>query len=157
MRHAIVAYVIRKGHAPDVAEDVAQESVTKLLHYVRQGRPASLYGLALKIAANSLIDRVRGETRFGAPVDETYACEAPLPDAVVADRQQLRVLSAALEHIPPLRRAVLLRRRVENQSHARIAAELGLSVAAVEKHVVRGLCDLRRAMKDRDSRDRMTS
>lgn len=157
MRHAIIAYVVRKGHARDVAEDVAQESLAKLLHYARQGRPASLYGLALKIASNSLIDRIRGETRFGAPVDETYACKAPLPDAVVEDRQQLSLLSAALEHIPPLRRAVLVRRRVENQSHARIAAELGLSIAAVEKHVVRGLCDLRRAMDDRDSRDRITS
>nr|WP_167381857.1 RNA polymerase sigma factor [Novosphingobium panipatense] len=157
MRHAIVAYVVRKGHSRDAAEDVAQESLTKLLRYARQGRPASLYGLALKIAANSLIDLIRGETRFGAPVDDTFPCEAPLPDTVVADRQQLRLLSVALEHIPPLRRAVLVRRRVENQSHARIAAEMGLSVAAVEKHVVRGLCDLRKAMEDRGSRDRITS
>ncbi|TCU54674.1 RNA polymerase sigma-70 factor (ECF subfamily) [Novosphingobium sp. PhB57] len=152
VRHAIVAYVLRKGQPRDVAEDVAQESLYKLVAYTRQGRPASLYGLALKIAGNSLIDRVRGETRFGAPVDETYACEAPLPDKVAEDRQQLERLNAALEGIPSLRRAVLMRRRVENQSHARIAAELGLSIAAVEKHIVRGLGDLRKAMADRVAR-----
>lgn len=155
MRHAIVAYVVRKGHSRDVAEDVAQDSLAKLLRYTEKGRPASMYALALKIAANGLVDRVRGETRFCSPVDETFACEAPLPDRVAEDRQQLEQLAAALADIPPLRRAVLVRRRLENQSHASIAAELGLSIAAVEKHVVRGLCDLRRAMKDRIGRDKV--
>ena len=47
-----------------------------------------------------------------------------------------------------MRRTVLLRRRIDNQSIPRIAAEMNLSTAAVEKHVVRGLSDLRKAMED---------
>jgi len=148
IRHAILAYMRRRGAARDVAEDVAQESLTKLLAYVQRGRPASLYALALKIAANSFVDRVRQESRYEAPVSFEQASEAPLPDAVASDRQQVAILTQALDCMPPLRRKVLVRRRIDNQSHARIAGELGLSVAAVEKHVVRGLCDIRRAMED---------
>lgn len=148
IRHAVLVYVRRRGHPQDVAEDVAQESLTKLLHYTRQGQIASLYALAFKIAANSLVDRFRGEGRYEAAVPETYACNTPLPDTVTSDRQRLARLSAALGRLPPLRRAVLLRRRMDNQSIARIAAEMNLSTTAVEKHVVRGLSDLRKAMDD---------
>lgn len=152
VRHAILAYVRSRGHPQDVAEDVAQECLTKLLHYVRERQTASLYALAFKIAANSLVDRFRREARYGSEVTEIHPCEAPLPDTIAADRQRLALLSAALERIPPLRRAVLLRRRVDNQSYARIAADMNLSVAAVEKHVVRGLSDLRKAMEDGEDR-----
>mgnify|MGYP003577600932 CR=1 FL=1 len=148
VRHAVLVYVRRRGHSQDVAEDVAQESLTKLLHYTRQGQTASLYALAFKIAANSLVDRFRGDSRYGAAILETHPCGEPLPDKVTSDRQRLARLSAALERLPPLRRAVLLRRRMDNQSIARIAAEMNLSPAAVEKHVVRGLSDLRKAMED---------
>lgn len=148
IRHAVLVYVRRRGHSQDVAEDVAQESLAKLLHYTRQGQTASLYALAFKIAANSLVDRFRGEARYGDAVPDTHPCGEPLPDEVTSDRQRLALLSAALARIPPLRRAVLLRRRVDNQSYARIVAEMNLSTAAVEKHVVRGLSDLRKALED---------
>lgn len=148
VRHAVLAYVRRRGHSQDVAEDVAQECLTKLLHYTRRGQTASLYALAFKIAANSLIDRFRGDVRYGTAVSEAHPCGEPLPDKVTSDRQRLARLSAALAQLPPLRRAVLLRRRMENQSIARIAADMNLSTAAVEKHVVRGLSDLRKAMED---------
>lgn len=148
MRHAVIAYARRRGQTHDVAEDVAQETLVKLLRYTRQGRPASLYALALKIAASSLVDRARREARYGEPVNEFQACTAPLPDAAAADRQQLALLEAALKRMPLLRRMVLMRRRIDNHSHSRIAAEFNLSLAAVEKHVVRGLCDLREAVKN---------
>lgn len=148
VRHAVLVYVRRRGHSRDVAEDVAQESLTKLLHYTRQGQTASLYALAFRITANCLVDRFRGESRYGDSVLETHPCDEPLPDRIASDRQRLARLSAALERLPPLRRAVLLRRRIDNQSIPRIAAEMNLSTASVEKHVVRGLSDLRKAMED---------
>ncbi len=157
LRQALVAYVQRRGNSRDVAEDVAQESLSKLLRYTERSRPASLYALAFKIAASTLVDRARGEARYSPPVDEGHACSVPLPDTVAEDREQLALLKIALDQMPPLRRAVLVRRRLENQSCARISAELGLSVAAVEKHVVRGLGDLRAAMADRRDRDKVLS
>ena len=50
VRHAVLTYVRRRGHSRDVAEDVAQGSLTKPLHYTRQGQAASLYALAFQIA-----------------------------------------------------------------------------------------------------------
>lgn len=154
VRHAVIAYAQRRQQPREVAEDVAQETLVKLLHYVQTGTPASLYGLALKIAKTTLIDRARREGRYGVEIDGSYACDAPLPDKVATDRQQFAMLRAALNKMPPLRRAVLVRRRIDNQSHARIAADLDLSIAAVEKHVVRGLSDLRQGMPEFFDADR---
>lgn len=148
VRHAVVAYVRRRGQAHDLAEDVAQETLAKLLCYVREGSLASVYGLAYRIASTTLIDRLRSESRFGEPVRESRPCDVPLPDTIVADRQQLARVQQALAEMPRLRREVLTRRRIDNQPYARIAADLGLSLSAVEKHVVRGLCDLRDIMHD---------
>lgn len=47
--------------------------------------------------------------------------------------------------MPRLRREVIVRRRVLNQSCEAIAAELDLSLKAVEKHVTRGPMDLKKA------------
>ena len=56
------------------------------------------------------------------------------------------MLQQALATMPPLRRDVLVRRRLQGQSCAAIARELGLSPKAVEKHITRGLADLHKAM-----------
>lgn len=156
VRHAVFAYVRRKGQPQDIAEDIAQETVAKLLRYLEDHRPASLFALAIRIAENSLIDRFRTDTRYRAELDAGHRSEEPLPDQVASDRQHLRILRQTLDAMPPLRRAVLVRRRIENQSCARIAADLGLTAAAVEKHIVRGLSDLRDALarrSDRQGRD----
>ena len=76
------------------------------------------------------------------------ASQAPLPDRVLAGRQELELLKGALAVMPPLRRDVLVRRRLQGQSCAAIARDLGLSPKAVEKHITRGLADLHKAMGD---------
>lgn len=81
VRHAVLTYVRRRGHSRDVAEDVAQGSLTKPLHYTRQGQAASLYALAFQIASSSLIDRFRGDVRYGTRVG-SHACKEPLPDKI---------------------------------------------------------------------------
>ena len=49
--------------------------------------------------------------------------------------------------MPRLRREVLIRRRVQQESCRAIGEELSISTKAVEKHITRGLVDLRRAME----------
>ena len=78
------------------------------------------------------------------------ASEAPLPDRVIAGRQELSALTDALAAMPPLRREVVVRRRLRGESCAAIARDLEMSLKAVEKHITRGLADLHRAMAGRD-------
>lgn len=150
LRGAIVHYIIRRGQPADVAEDVAQDTCIKLLAYCEQQRPASLYALAFRIAATCLVDNKRKERNHTEELDDGHPCEEPLADRLIDARHRFSLFHAALVAMPALRRTVFEQRRIENRSHAQIAADLGISVISVEKHVSRGLQDIRKALSYAD-------
>lgn len=151
LRQTIVSYVMKRGQPPHVAEDVAQDTCIKLLRYCEDQRPASLYALAFRIASTCLVDMIRKGGQAAFDLEDDLACEAPLPDRIIDGQSRVARFETALAAMPSLRRAVFRRRRIENHSHAQIAAEFGISIASVEKHVTRGLQDLRRALlSDKD-------
>ena len=146
LRKTIVSYVMKRGQPCHIAEDVAQEACIKLLRYCEQQRPASLYALAFRIASTCLVDMIRKGGNATVDLEHDHACEDPLPDRVIDGQSRVARFETALAAMPSLRRAVFRKRRIDNHSHAQIAAEFGISVASVEKHVTRGLQDLRRAL-----------
>lgn len=155
VRDAIVAYVVRRGHPRHLAEDVAQDTIAALIAYTDERRPGSIYALAVRIAANRLADHFRKNNRFTGELESDPSCEKPLPDRVADGKRKLAILKHAMSAMPSLRREVIVRRRLENQSHARIASDLGLSLSSVEKHVTRGMNDLRKALAAAECRDRI--
>ncbi|MCW5603344.1 MAG: hypothetical protein KIT18_02180, partial [Burkholderiales bacterium] len=66
---------------------------------------------------------------------------APSVERVVADRQALARITSRLQRLPEKRRDAFVLVRVYGCTHAEAAAQLGLSVAAIEKHVVRATLD----------------
>lgn len=151
---ALVRFVRARSRQADVVDDVVQETLARLIHQSRIQRPASIYALGFRIAANLLVDQHRRQTRFVDGLEIEPVSPAPLPDRVITGRQELAILSDALTAMPPLRREVIVRRRLSGQSCAVIARELNLTPKAVEKHITRGLADLQKAIADsRDTKD----
>jgi len=142
---ALTSYVRKRTHRPDVVEDIVQETVLRLIDYRDKGPLVSVYALAFRIAGNLVIDRFRIERRYSAEAVEEPASLAALPDRVLVGRQELASLMQALQAMPPLRREVIIRRRLHGQSCATIARDLDLNPKAVEKHITRGLIDLNKA------------
>jgi RNA polymerase sigma factor (sigma-70 family) len=139
-------YVRARTSRTDVVEDVVQETLSRLVQQSRVQHLVSVYALGFRIAANLLIDHHRRDSRYAAEPAVEPASQAPLPDRVLVGRQEVAILKEALAAMPPLRRDVLVRRRLQGQSCAAIARDLGLSPKAVEKHITRGLADLHKAM-----------
>lgn len=139
-------YVRARTDRADVVEDVVQETLSRLVHQGRVQKLVSIYALGFRIAANLVIDHHRRDRRYVAEREEEPTSQMPLPDRILAGRQELAILKDALAAMPPLRRDVLVRRRLQGQSCALIARELGLNPKAVEKHITRGLADLHKAM-----------
>ncbi len=139
-------YVRARTSRTDVVEDVVQETLSRLVHQSRVQHLVSVYALGFRIAANLLIDHHRRDSRYAAEPAVEPASQVPLPDRVLVGRQEVAILKEALAAMPPLRRDVLVRRRLPGQSCAAIARDLRLSPKAVEKHITRGLADLHKAM-----------
>ncbi|HQS96366.1 MAG: hypothetical protein B7X90_02805 [Novosphingobium sp. 17-62-19] len=146
LAETIARYVRSRTSRMDLVEDVVQETLSRLVTQKQQQKIVSIYALGFRIAANLLVDHHRRDRRYVGEIEEDQASDAPLPDTVVAGRQELNVLAGALAAMPPLRREVIVRRRLHEQSCATIARDLQISLKAVEKHITRGLADLQRAL-----------
>jgi RNA polymerase sigma factor (sigma-70 family) len=142
----LARYVRTRTSRHDLVEDVVQETLARLVQQNREQKLVSVYAFGFRIAANLLVDHHRRDRRYSNETEIDHASDAPLPDRVIAGRQELAALTAALDAMPPLRRDVFTRRRLQGQSCAGIARDLALNLKAVEKHITRGLADLHRAV-----------
>ncbi len=139
----------RLGRHAD-GDDVVQETYLRLFTYQASARVGDIKALCFAIARNLLIDHHRAVRRgTHVELDDTLVCPHPAADRVVAFRRAVALMAGALEHMPPLRREIFLRKRLDGLSTAAISHSLDMSIAAVEKHVVRALHDLRTALSRR--------
>ncbi len=106
------------------------------------------------VARNYVLDEVRRSKvvmfedlaglQFDVPDDE------PLPDQIASGREELQLLSTAIDQLPRRCREVFILRRIHNLSPREIAVQLRLSVSTVEKHLARALVLLTRAARQMD-------
>ena len=131
--------------APDDIEDVAQESVARLLRYRESEAPDTWTALLYRIAINVVRDRARHGRHepSDAPV-EPVATE-PSPEQHASDQQALARVRETILRLPPRCRAVYLMHRVEGLSYPEIARRCGISTKAVEKQMSQALRALRAA------------
>jgi RNA polymerase sigma factor (sigma-70 family) len=80
----------------------------------------------------SLFSRSAGE-------DDPVPVEALSPERVVLSKESLNRVVAALDALPPRTRDVFLLHRFEELTYGAIGRRLGISVSAVEKHVMNAL------------------
>lgn len=133
------------------SEDLLQETYLRLYDYRRTRSVADVGAFCFAVARNLIRDHRRG--RNTGPVlveaDEMITCPAPRADEILSYRERVDVLRQALRAMPPLRREVFLRRRLDDQPVEAISEAVGIGRSAVDKHVSRAVADLRRALERR--------
>lgn len=141
----LLGYFARALRSRDAAADVVQESYARVLGMGAQALLLDMRALLYRIGKNIVIDEAR-RRRVEEGVLQTLgllqAQESPPPEHTAAARQQLEWLAARLFVLPRRRREAFILVRVYGMSHAEAAAHQGVTVAAIEKHVVRAVCDL---------------
>lgn len=132
------------------SEDIVQETYVRLYSYRRTRPVANVGAFCFAVARNLMFDVLRRrQARPTGELTDDIACPQPRVDEILDYRQRVEILVRALGAMPPLRREVFLRRRLDGVPAAVIAADLGLSLAAVEKHCSRALAGLRSALERR--------
>lgn len=142
----LVGYLDRMLSDRAAAEDIAQEAGMKLIDAARadplglRSPRAFLFHVATNLARDQLRRRVRSDRVMGdLAYDEAMATAT---DVVVAAREEVAQVSAALAELPPRPRQILLMSRIEGLSHAEIGSRLGIATKTVENHVGRALAQL---------------
>lgn len=151
----LVTFLQRRGHAGQDAEDVAQESFTRVLPYVG-GKPHESWRPTLyRIAINILNDRLRlarRRPREQISLDDLHlAADQPSLDEIALRHQQRTRLLKALLELPPQCRRVCLLKLVRGMENVEVARHCGISLRMVEKHVARAMVALQARFAPRDT------
>jgi len=139
------ALVGTESDAADLAQDVQVAALTGGPPAERAPRRAWLRTVARRLAARRARRDARRREGERARADELRdgAAGSPAADAIAARLALQRRLADALERIPLADRELLVRRHFDGASAPEIAAELGLSPAAVRQRLVRATDRLR--------------
>lgn len=151
LRAALHRFVQGRLRDRDEGEDIVQETYVRLYDYRRTRGVADVGAFCFAVARNLVFDHFRRHraTPASAELAEDIACPMPRAEEVLDYRQRVDILVSALRVMPPLRREVFLRRRLDGVAGVIIAADLEMSLAAVEKHCTRAVADLRAALERR--------
>lgn len=131
--------------SPD-AEDMLQSAIVRMHEYSRDHTINNPTAFILRAARNLSIDAAR-HSQFLSDVvvdgrTEHIADRSAIQDEVVATRIRLERVREAIGRLSPRTRTVFLMHRIEGLKYREIAAELGITVSAVEKNIARAVAHL---------------
>ena len=107
----------------------------------------------MRTATNVWRDYLRKKGTHAEAAHEEYVegqlCEEHGPDTELEGAEAIRSIMVALHELPARTRQVFVLCRVEGLRQKAVARRLGVSVSAVEKHMIRAIAHLAARVRDR--------
>ncbi len=149
LRPALVQYFRRRCGDVAEAEDLAQDVLLRMVGRSHWESPEHAKGYVFRAAANRWLDRQRRTATRGLTVDwsDEHAhglSDSTTPEGVSIQRQELDSATRALLELSERTRDVFVLVRLEHMKQRAVANLLGISVSAVEKHLVKAMTHLMR-------------
>jgi RNA polymerase sigma-70 factor (ECF subfamily) len=141
---SLISFLRQRLRTPEDANDVAQEAYIRMMQYQNSRQIRSPSSMLFRIAINVANDLGRSEqvrrVSDQCSLDTVeLASEMPSAEREISGKQELALLRAAIEDLPPKCRQVFLLSRVRRLTYPEIAVHCGISVKMVEKHISRAL------------------
>ena len=146
----LVRFFTARLRSAAAAEDLVQDIYVRHSGLEGGGEIQNPMAYLYRLGSNLMLDRLRGERRTahrdGAWLDSQTTrvgvhevSAEPSAETAVAARQRLAALTEALTELSPQTQRVFRMHKFEGLSHPEVAAALGISRSAVEKHMMAAL------------------
>jgi RNA polymerase sigma factor (sigma-70 family) len=129
------------------AEDVLHTAILRMQEYSQRHTVQNPSAFIVEVARNLSIDDARQRlSRREVMVDganlENIADGKAIQEEVLAAKARLERVKVALGTLSSRTRTVFLMHRIDGMKYREIAAQLGITMSAVEKHVARAVVTL---------------
>jgi RNA polymerase sigma factor (sigma-70 family) len=154
VRGWLMRFIGRRVPNDSEVEDLVQDVFVRIAARDSSEPVEHLGAYVMRTAQSVIADRSRRwrsrRVEMHVPFEpESHGGEEIDPERVLTGREDLRAATAALLSLPERTRNVFILRRLEGYRHRDIAAHLGISVSAVEKHMVRAIQHISSEMEQR--------
>ncbi len=143
----IKSFLMRGGAAPDLADELAQDTMVTVWQRAESFDPAkaSASTWIFTIARNKRIDEIRREKRPEMdPADPLLVVdESPSASDEIAQQQETDIMAKAIQGLPEEQAQLLYKSFFENKTHADISAETKLPLGTVKSRIRIALDKLR--------------
>jgi RNA polymerase sigma-70 factor (ECF subfamily) len=144
VRQSLARYFARRLRDRSDVDDLVQEVFTRIVardstHPIEHlGR--YVYQTASSVLADYARRRSARRSEFHVAFDPELHGETEFdPERILSGRQDVAAATAALLSLPERTRTVFVLRRLEGARSREVAEQLGISVSAVEKHMIRAV------------------
>jgi|tagenome__1003787_1003787.scaffolds.fasta_scaffold20200486_1 RNA polymerase sigma factor (sigma-70 family) len=141
---ALARYFGRRLRNPSDVDDLVQEVFARVVARDSTAPIEHLGRYVYQTAASVLTDYARRRSARRSDAHVTFEPELHGdvefdPERILSGREEMRAATAALLSLPERTRTIFVLRRLDGVRAADVAAQLGISVSAVEKHMVRAV------------------
>jgi RNA polymerase sigma-70 factor (family 1) len=145
-------HAIKFVYSRDIAEEIVSEVFAnfwqgRIFEHITASYQAYLYKAVRYRAYNYLKFELNRTTSLDA-VDFRYKVPVLKPDEVLHYHELSRKLDSIIEQLPPQCRKAFQLNRLEGKKYTEVAAEMQISVSAVERLISRALSRLRSELKE---------
>lgn len=144
----IARFLQRRGSSPDLAADLTQDAFVRLMTSTPAAPIENTSAYLFRVARNLAINHDRRQRILSFASDSEAALlevadEAPSPERVLISRQELALVKAVLDELPPVQRQVFILSRIEGRTFADIGRTLGVAPQTAYGHMTRILVRLK--------------
>jgi RNA polymerase sigma-70 factor (ECF subfamily) len=141
-RPAMLAYFRKRAHPADV-EDLVQEVFLNVHARQTEAPIENIEGYLFAVALNALVRKGRRDRAAALGQDSDPASllgpEPISPERALLGKERLAGAIRIMEGMPLRTQEIFLLHRFDEMTYPAIAAALGISVSAVEKHIMTAL------------------
>lgn len=144
LRRALARYFQARVRETSDVEDLVQDVFARIAGRTSTQPIEHLESYVFQTAASVLTDRSRRrrvrQAESHVPFDpDRHGGQSLDPYRALSGKEDLHRATAALLELPPRTRAIFVLSRLEGMTYREIASHVGISVSAVEKHMMRAI------------------